>query len=108
MSFDRSQIIKVMYSAIEATLASQQTYSAALVADWTDSIVDNLLNYFKQDTEKYKYFVNCSILEARERERVGFHVQCGTIAENSKDSVYEQRWENKAMVCVLVVFRVSY
>ncbi|XP_054706109.1 dynein light chain Tctex-type 1-like [Uloborus diversus] len=102
-TFPVDDVSKIIKSAVEEVI-ERNVYQHSKVKQWSDKIVEQILNSLKDLHKPFKYIATCVIMQ---KNGAGFHTASSCYWDNTTDGSCTVRWENKSMYCIVSVFGLA-
>ncbi|UJR38646.1 hypothetical protein I4U23_031312 [Adineta vaga] len=101
--YDDKQIKKIISEIIELTIG-YQSYQATKMNQWTSNIVEMILDSIIQLNNKYKYIIQCVIMQ---KKNSALHTTSSCFWDYDEDYSSTFHWENQSMYAVVSVFALK-
>lgn len=101
--FDVQEANKMVFETLDKVLGQEKLFKPEKLKKWTDAVVHQVLEELAKLKRPFKYTVSCFI-----NQKDGAAIASYTSSWFSElDTTKDFRWENDAMICVVMINVIS-
>jgi len=101
--FDSDVVNKVAKEVVETVIGSQ-AYQHSKVNNWSNAIVEQVLQQLIKSNKSFKYIVTCAIIQ---KNGAGLQTATSCFWDNATDGHSTIRWENKSLHSIVQIFAIA-
>lgn len=101
--FDMQEANKMVFETVDKILGQENLFKAEKLKKWTDAVVQQVLQKLSKMKLSFKYTVSCFI----NQKGGAAMASCTSSWFSDADTTKEFRWENDAMICVVMISVIS-
>ncbi|XP_054164038.1 dynein light chain Tctex-type 1-like [Oppia nitens] len=101
--FDSDVVNKTTKEVVE-TIIGSNTYQHSEVTNWSNTIVEQVMQQLVKNNNKFKYIVTCAIIQ---KNGAGLQTATSCYWDNTTDGYTTVRWENKSLHSIVQIFAVT-
>lgn len=101
--FDMQEANKMVFETVDKILGQEKLFKVEKLKKWTDAIVHQILEELFKMKLSFKYTVSCFINQKGGAAVASYTSSWFSDADKTKDF----RWENDAMICVVMISVIS-